>query len=139
MNTNYDSNDEDDKLVREFTAFMDAVTGSARADYRRRQKHWNREIPYDDVLTVKQPDYDETQPSAPAGNFEFEERRMAEVFSKLTSVWRQILTLSFVYRFQAQEIADMLGRSVEYVYMNKHRAIKKMRDYILNGGGSDKQ
>ena len=53
MNPIYDSKDEDDKLVGQFTAFMDAVTGSARVDYRRRQKHWDRETLYDNVLRIR--------------------------------------------------------------------------------------
>ena len=138
MDPKHYSEDEDRELIKRCMAFMVAVTDSARADYLRRQKHWHKEILYDDVLNEMDLSYSTLQPYPDAiSDFEFEERRISDALSKLSLLRRRILTLRFVYGFHSQEIADILGCSVEFVYLHKHRAIKKLRDDILRGGESD--
>jgi len=140
MDSKHYSEDEDRELIKRCIGFMVAVTNSARADYFRHQKHWHKEIPYDDVLNEMDLSYSTLQPyPEPVSDFELEERRISDALSKLTLLQRRILTLRYIYRFHVQEIADILGCSVEFVYRHKHRAIKKLRDDILRGGEPDER
>jgi DNA-directed RNA polymerase specialized sigma24 family protein len=50
---------------------------------------------------------------------------------------RRILELSFIEGLSAMETAHLLGRSVNYIYDQKHAAIKKLRDALLRGGERD--
>jgi DNA-directed RNA polymerase specialized sigma24 family protein len=34
-------------------------------------------------------------------------------------------------------VAERLNCSVDYVYLQKHRALKKLRDLLMDGGGHD--
>lgn len=125
--------DDDLNLLWRFTAYMELVVGHAKIDYLRRQKHrrWevsleqpNRDLPvgYEDPFPISQ------------GEFDFEEERLAAAFSKLTLMRRQILTLIFAEGLSARETADKLNCSVDYVYLQKHRALKALRDKLMEGG-----
>ena len=43
----YIFDDSEHELIAQFTAFMTSVVRSAKIDYIRRQRHWNREISMD--------------------------------------------------------------------------------------------
>jgi RNA polymerase sigma factor (sigma-70 family) len=68
--------------------------------------------------------------------FEFEEDKLSKAFSDLNILRRELLTLIFVEGLTAQETADRLGLTVEYVYLQKHRALKALRDQLMDEGGS---
>lgn len=68
-------------------------------------------------------------------DFEFEDERMEQAFRGLTPLRRQILTLLFVEEMTPEEIALELGCSVDAVYNNRSRAIKKIREALENGKG----
>ena len=126
---------EDDNLALlwQFTAWMEQVIARAGIDYRRRQKHRNHEsyleestqsiLSYEDPLPVNRTE------------FEFTEDKLSEAFGKLKLLRRQILALTFVEGLSAQETADRLNCSVDYVYLQKHRALKALRDHLIEGGG----
>ena len=56
--------------------------------------------------------------------------RLYQAFNKLTKVQRQILTLSVLKGYSHREIANELGCSVNFVKVNKHRALEKLRNLL---------
>jgi len=124
--------DDDPALLGRFTVWMEWVVSHAAVDYIRRQGHRNREEPYEQA----RPDDLSYEDPLPAGKdeFDFAEDKLSDAFSRLTLLRRRILTLIFVEELPAREVADRLGCSVDYVYKQKHRALKALRDQLIEGG-----
>ena len=129
---------KDGELIARFTAFMMRIVKSARVDYIRKQRHWKRETPMD------KPPLDESSPVAERwqsgisdNEFHFEEDRISDAISSFPALRRRILELAFIEKLTAQEIADMLGCPIKFVYNQKHAALKKLRDTLLKGGDQD--
>lgn len=124
--------DDDPELLWKFTAYMEQVVKHARIDYLRRQKHQNHETAldpsYEELL------YYEDQIPSSKHEFDFLEDKLATAFSCLNLLRQQILTLIFVEGFSAMEAAEKLGCTVNYVYLQKHRALKSLRDQLMDGG-----
>ncbi len=128
----YIFDDSEHELIAQFTAFMTSVVRSAKIDYIRRQRHWNREISMD-VLPEAPVDLQWFEALSETG-FDFEEERLSRAFSELPVLRQRILEMVFVKRLSAQEIAQRLNCSVKYIYNQKHAALKKLRDILLKGG-----
>jgi len=128
----YIFDDSEHELIAQFTAFMTSVVRSAKIDYIRRQRHWNREISMD-VLPEAPVDLQWFEALFETG-FDFEEERLSRAFSELPVLRQRILEMAFVKRLSAQEIAQRLNCSVKYIYNQKHAALKKLRDILLKGG-----
>lgn len=127
--------DEDRALLGRFTRYLQRVADTGRKDYIRRQAYRRREIlmdilpetaVYDEPLTVGE--------AALSRHFDFEERRLSDAFAQLPLLKRRILALSFVEGLPAQEIAVLLNCSVKFVYNQKHTALNKLRETLLQGG-----
>ena len=126
--------DDDLDLLWRFTSYMELLVSHAKIDYLRRHKYMQKEVP------MEQPDIDDVagyEDPLPVsrGEFDFNEERLDSSFSKLNLLRRQILTLIFVEGLSAQQTADKLNCSVDYVYLQKHRALKALRDQLMEGGG----
>ena len=126
--------DDDLDLLWRFTAYMELLVSHARIDYLRRQRYKDREIPMGQLAADTSASYEDPLPSSP-DEFEFNEERLANAFSKLNSLRRQLLALIFVEGLSAQEVADKLNCSVDYVYLQKHRTLKALRDQLMEEGG----
>jgi len=126
--------DDDLGLLGRFTVWMEWVVIHAAADYLRRQSHLEHEV------SLEQPEFEDLiyEDPFPASKdeFEFQEDKLARAFSGLTLLRRRILTLIFVEGLPVREVADKLGCSADYVYLQKHRTLKAMRDYLMEGGSS---
>jgi len=137
MNTNpqYSFDAADGELIAQFMGFMVKVVKSARIDYIRRQRHWNREIPMDKLPIPPDPPPESERwlDVVPQGSFNFAEERISKALSDLPILRQRILELSFIENLPAQEIAEILGCSIKYVYNQKHAALKKLRNILLNG------
>lgn len=138
-NPKYTFDATDGELIAQFTAFMVKIVTSAKIDYIRRQRHWKWEISVD-----KPPGTNENkislerwQSAVSDSEFYFAEERISEALTDLPALRRRILELSFIEDYSAQEIAEMLNCSVRFVYNQKHVALKKLRDVLLNGGEAD--
>lgn len=125
--------DDNPVLLGQFTDWMEWVVIHAAADFMRRQSNRRREEPLEE-LSNDDLIYEDLMPSNKT-EFDFAEDKLASAFSKLSLLRRQILALVFVEGLSAQETADKLGCSVDYVYLQKHRALKKLRDQLMEGGG----
>jgi len=139
INPKYKFDDSDGELIAQFTAFMVKVVTSAKIDYIRRQRHWKWEVlmdkppePQDDKLNSGR-----WMNAISESEFYFAEERISKALSDLPTLRRRILELSFIDELSAQEIAEILGCSVKFVYNQKHAALKKLRDNLLNGGEAD--
>ena len=77
----------------------------------------------------------EDPPIVPENDFAFDMKNLSQAFSKLTLMRRRILTLIFVEELSAPEVADKLGCSVDYVYLQKHRTLKKLRNQLMEEDG----
>jgi RNA polymerase sigma factor (sigma-70 family) len=125
--------DDDVDLLRQFTAWIGRVVHYARLEYLRRLKYAANEVSLEDTAEYALV-YEEPLPVS-KGQFEFEDSGLSQAFSELNLHRRRILTLIFAEGLSAQETADKLGCSVDYVYKQKHRALKKLRDQLMDGRG----
>lgn len=125
--------DDDLDLLWRFTAYIEKVIIHARIDYLRRSDRHKREIPLDCLMQEQEPSNDGFSPPS-SNEFAFEEDRLENAFTSLNLLRQRILTLIFVEGFSAQETADRLNCSVDYVYLQKHRALKALRDQLMEEG-----
>jgi RNA polymerase sigma factor (sigma-70 family) len=124
--------DDDSDLLGRFTAWMEQVVVHAAADYIRRQGHRQREVPLEQS-SQDELSYEDPLPAI-STEFDFAEDKLSKAFSGLNLTRRRVLTLIFVEGLSAQETADKLGCSVDYIYLQKHRALKTLRDQLMDGG-----
>lgn len=125
--------DDDFDLLWRFTAYIKQTVYYARQEYLRKLDYQMQESPFDQI-PEKLTSYDEPLPTN-KDEFDLEEDKLSLVFSKLNLLRRRILTLMFVDGLSPQETADKLHCSVDYVYLQKHRALKALRDQLMEGGG----
>jgi len=126
----------DDDLRNIFSAYMQKVVVHAKIDYIRKKKaqHPAQEI---GLTEVAEPFYEQDFRSASSSDFDFEEQRLADSFVSLPLMRRQILTLLFVQRLTAMEVAEELGCSLDFVYSNKRRALQKLKEQLQEEGEHD--
>ena len=123
--------DDDPVLLGKLTVSMETAVYHSMVDYHRRQNYRQHEVLQEPIQGTDE-GYELTLP-VNAGEFNFEEERLAKAFSGLNLMRRRILTLVFVEGLTARETADRLNCSVDYVYVQKHRAIKTLKDKLLRG------
>lgn len=126
--------DDDHDLLNQFTAYMREIVGYARLEYLRTIKYRLVEEPLERV-PMETLRYEDPLPIS-KDEFDFAEDKLSEAFSGLNGLRRKLLTLIFVEGLTAQETADRLGLTVGYVYLQKHRALKALRDQLMDEGGS---
>jgi RNA polymerase sigma factor (sigma-70 family) len=124
--------DDDIDLLRRFTAWIEHVVYYARLEYMRRFDHAANEISLEEA--PESAFVYEDPPLITKNQFEFEDASLSRSFSRLSLLRRRILILIFVEGLSAQDTADALGCSVDYVYKQKHMALKKLRDQLMDGG-----
>ena len=65
-----------------------------------------------------------------AEGFEFDDDNVAKAFSALSFMRQRILILMFVQGKTAEQIAEILGRSVKHIFNEKSLALKQIREYL---------
>lgn len=121
---------EPDELRARFTSWLDTTLFRARAIYYRTQRRKIETIPYEQMPLDSQMDPRdyfasvEKDPDA----FNFEEERLAKAFYELPLMRREVLRLLFVCELTPEEISRRLHCSVNFVHLQKSRALKKLRD-----------
>ena len=128
---------DDIALLRRFTAYMELIVTHAGIDYVRCQAFRKLEIALGLTVTNDNVDFDEIPINSHEfdfDEFDFEEKRLADAFFQLSHLRKRIITLLYVEGLSPQETAERLNCSVDYVYKQKHRALKKLRDQLMNGG-----
>jgi RNA polymerase sigma factor (sigma-70 family) len=129
--------DDEPDLLWQFTAWLQKVVGYARLEYLRKLDYKKLETSLDEASN-EIPAYEDPIPVSKDG-IDFEGEGLSEAFAGLNQLRRQILILTFVEGLTAQETADKLNCTVDYVYLHKHRAIKALRDQLMGGGGNHRK
>ena len=117
-----------------FTAWMERVVEHAKIDYKRRKAARDRKIKPTLQWEPKEESYIQDFRLTPPDEFDFEEERLADCFASLPLLKRRILKLMFIEQMTPAEIAKELNCSVNYVYLQKHRALQKLKELLTEGG-----
>jgi len=107
-----------------YTTYIGRVAGYARQEYQRTLYHRSQETPLEELseetLALVEDRYF-------PGEFDLAEETLSQAINDLLPLRRRVLSMLFVEQLTALEIAERLGCSVNYVYKEKHRALKKIR------------
>lgn len=127
--------DEPDVLRARFTKWLEKLIKNARIDYLRQLKNVPETISIDSLFEDEQlvGDSDVTISDSKTA-FDFEEERLAKAFYEFPLMKRRILEMLFVEEIKPEEIAKRLNCSAQYVYNQRSRAIKKLREQLNKGG-----
>lgn len=68
------------------------------------------------------------------GFLEFEEKKLANAFSELPLMKREVIKLLYYDELSPKEIADVYGCSLQNVYNQKSLALKILRKIMLESG-----
>lgn len=124
---------ERDKLRGQFTVWLEKLIVRAKLDYIRRNRQYLEIVSIDELTDEALAVCDEPVMKKQR-NFEFDDARMEKAFFELTPLRRKILTMLFVEEMTPEEIAAELGCSVDAVYNNRSRALKKLKEAIRKDG-----
>lgn len=137
-----DKNNQYDDTRNMFTSWIKKVIHSAKVDYVRNMKRDLKTVALDNVpeknLTLDvETDIEGKGNKIGQLQISFENEKLAKAFSMLSKRRREILLLLFVEEFEASEIAELLNVQVQSVHNERNRALKKLREIILNGDKDD--
>ena len=123
-----------DELKGRFTVWLEKVVRNAKINYIKKLKRepqlvYLEEIP-ESVLTKQSSSYEVYTKS----EFEFEEERLSKAFSKLPLMRKRILAMLFVENISPDEISKRLNCSPQYVYNQRYKALKALKNELDKGG-----
>ena len=128
---------EPDRFRGEFTNWLNTTLSRAKADYFALPEHNQRELSLDaipvDLLADPTDCFYAVERSGT--DFDFEEARLAHAFSELPLMRREVLRLLFVEMKEPAEIAAILHCSINFVHLQKSRALKQLRELLADTGG----
>ena len=124
---------ERDKLRGQFTVWLEKLIVRAKLDYIRRNRQYLEVVSIDELTDEALAVCDEPVMEKQK-DFEFDDARMEKAFFELTPLRRKILTMLFVEEMTPEEVAAELGCSVDAVYNNRSRALKKLKEAIRKDG-----
>lgn len=130
---------ECDILRARFTLWLDTILARASAKYRAQMNDKlseNVEIVSMDAFPSDYfPDPNNPYSNIEIGtpDFDFAEERLANAFSELPLMRREVLRLLFVEMKSPREIAAIMHCSEDYVSVQKTRAISKLRKLLEEG------
>lgn len=134
MNYNNEINGKD-RLRGQFSVWLEKLIVRAKLDYIRNNRRYLNVVSLDELsdeaLAVCDEPIREKQMT-----FEFDDTCLEVAFRKLTPLRRQILTMLFVEELTPEEVAAELSCSIDAVYNNRSRALKKLREAVEKGGNS---
>lgn len=126
---------ESDVLRARFTVWIEKLIKNARIDFLRQYNKDFKTVSidelYDDEQLIGDTDIIIREQNS---TFDFEEERLAKAFYELPLMKRRILEMLFVEGIKPEEIAKRLNCSAQYVYNQRFRAIKKLREQLSKGG-----
>lgn len=129
---------ESDELRARFTAWMNILLYRARLKFIRKEKRRIPTISLDELeeegVIVADSDVFRNQFKREEKFFDFEEERLAKAFAELPIKRQRILEMLFIEEKKPHQIAKELNCSEAYIYNEKHRALKKLREVIKKDG-----
>lgn len=126
-----------DELRGRFTRFLEVTMKHVRQNYLRKLSREPKTISLDIVSEIEIPliagptPYEEHE-------FTFEESRLAEAFRQLPMARQKVLIYLFVEEMYPEEIAELMGCSVQHIYNQRSLAVKKLRQ-LLSERGEDSE
>lgn len=133
----YRQNAERDELRAEFTAWLDMLIRRAKLDYLRKTYIPVEMVSIEELHEKNQPISEDDWMKhmlMREDDFCFEEERLANAYSQLPLLRKQILKLLFVDNLKIKDIAKMLNCSANYVSDQKRKAINSLRKILTEGG-----
>lgn len=111
--------------ARAFQAWLYTIARNHLTDYYRKRRE---RVSYDTLENVLT-----TEEDVPA---DIDQRRLVQrvvtALSKLTDSEQELITLRYVQELTTEEIADILGKNSNAIYVGLHRAVKKLRT-VMDG------
>ncbi len=128
-----------DELKARFTSWLDILLYRARLKFIRKEAKNIPTISLDELeeetLLVSANSIFNDVFRGKSNAFEFEEERLAKAFAELPMKRQRILEMLFVEDKKPSQIAKELNCSEAYVYNQKHRALRKLREALEKEGG----
>lgn len=134
----FEQSDSGNDLLRvRFTLWLNTVLIRARGRYLETHTEKLDIVPLDEFLTNTTPDTADhfVRIERSKTDFDFEEEKLAKVFSELSLMRREVLRLLFVEEKTPCEIARQLCISPNCVYQFKHQALAKLKRELTKGDG----
>jgi len=127
--------DRYDEIRAMYTSYIGRVAGFARKEYLRTLRYREEEIGFSNL-----PEDRLVLPSVRTSDeFDFAEERLSQAITDLPLLRRQVLEMIFIEQLTAPEISERLGCSVNYVYKQKHLALRKIEAILREGGFGSEQ
>ena len=126
---------EPDVLRARFTNWIEKLIKNAKIDYLRQHNKAEPEFVSIDKLFEDEQliGTRDVVLSEAKDSFDFQEERLAEAFYKLPLMKRKILELLFIECIKPEEIASRLNCSPQYVYNQRYRTLKQLREQLEKG------
>ena len=122
-----------DELRGRFTRFLEVTMKHVRQNYLRKLSREPKTISLDIVSEIEitliagPTPYEEHE-------FTFEESRLAEAFRQLPMARQKVLIYLFVEEMYPEEIAELMGCTVQHIYNQRSLAVKKLRKLLSERG-----
>ncbi len=126
-----------DELRGRFTRFLEVTMKHVRQNYLRKLSREPKTISLGIVSEIEIPliagpaPYEEHE-------FTFEESKLAEAFRQLPMARQKVLIYLFVEEMYPEEIAELMGGTVQHIYNQRSLAVKKLRQ-LLSERGEDSE
>mgnify|MGYP000059683321 CR=1 FL=1 len=132
----FKQNTENDELRARFTNWLNKLIYRAKLNYLKKQKNNPIMLSLDDIPeeNLRSTDIESLVEASDTNSFEFEEEKLAKVFSELPLMKQKILIMLFVEEKTPNAIAKKLNCSVQHVYNQRSLAIKTLRILLMKGG-----
>ena len=129
-------NTQKDELRARFTSWMEVTLVRAKSDYMEQLCRQPKFVSLNTIPVELIPDTKDyfADVERSSTDFEFEEARLANAFSELPLMRREVLRLLFVEMKEPAEIAAILHCSTNYVHLQKSRALKRLRELLTEDG-----
>ena len=122
-----------DELRGRFTRFLEVTMKHVRQNYLRKLSREPKTISLDIVSEAEIPLIAGPTPYG-EHEFTFEESRLAEAFRQLPMARQKVLICLFVEEMYPEEIAELMGCTVQHIYNQRSLAVKKLRKLLSERG-----
>ena len=122
-------------ICARFTMWLNTTLIHAKQRYLEKHTQKLQLVPLDDILveSLEDPVDYFSSVERKRDDFDFAEERIAQAFSELPLMRREVLRLLFVEEKTPEEVAEHLEISLDYVYKQKSRALIKLRNALTEG------
>lgn len=126
---------EPDVLRARFTVWLERLIKNAKINYLQENKQEILTVSIDDLLEDEIPvGCMEIPLPREKDEFDFEEEQLAKAFYELPLMKQKVLKMLFVDEAKPEFVAKHLNCSPQYVYNQRLRALKILREKLDKGG-----